>query len=222
MLGREVFLKAGCPVWQCETYDYNSTENEGTAWKEYDALIVSNWDLEEELLTNVSRLPHQNYVFWSIEAPTATWPASVNIAFNLTITYRWDSDVVLPYGWSYPKERLVDDERKTPISRESKVVKNYARGKTKLAAWFVSNCYANNGRMEYVERLQQFVQIDIYGACGTLNCSSMVAKWFDDSCREMVRTFIALLIVSNYNKLCFKIDNVVHFSCNVIINSSWR
>ena len=191
MLGREVFLKAGCPVWQCETYDYyNSSiaENNGTAWQEYDAIVISNWDLKEQnLLADVSRSPHQRYIFWSIEAPTATaTQASDNVAFNLTMSYRWDSDVVIPYGWSYPKERVMDGEsiERLPISE---VKKNYARGKTKLAAWFVSNCWATNGRLDYVERLQDFVPIDIYGHCGTLNCSSIEHKWFDDSCREMVR-----------------------------------
>ena len=39
-----------------------------------------------------------------------------------------------------------------------------------MAVWFVSNCAATNGRMEYVHQLQRHIQVDIYGNCGTLKC----------------------------------------------------
>lgn len=44
----------------------------------------------------------------------------------------------------------------------------------KLAAWVVSNCqYQPSGRKEFVDELKNYIPIDIYGKCGTLNCTSL-------------------------------------------------
>ena len=43
--------------------------------------------------------------------------------------------------------------------------------KTKLVFWMASHCKTDNKRGDYVKSLQQFIQIDIYGECGTLNCT---------------------------------------------------
>lgn len=163
-----------CPVWQCEVYDYfyNSTKSNGIRVDEYDAIIFSHptWDRRATPLPSV-RSPHQRYIFWSNEAPTYNKhgdPPPGQI-FNLTMTYKWDSDIVRPYGWIYPEESTQD------------LNINYAKGKTKLIAWFVSQCLYLNGRKEYVRRLQEFVPVDIYGRCGTLQC-----PYRNDTCREEV------------------------------------
>ncbi len=50
------------------------------------------------------RLANQRYVFWSMES--AAWRihsvAPMAEFFNWTMTYRWDSDVVAPYGYVRP------------------------------------------------------------------------------------------------------------------------
>ena len=181
-LGRNVFREAGCPVWQCEVFDYfyNSTKNNGIPLEEYDAVVFSdpNWD---RFLPPV-RSPHQRYIFWNCESPTrdSNWD-DLGGVFNLTMTYRLDSDIVMPYGWFYPKTANINKRKVKPI--------NYAQGKTKLVAWFVSNCHRLNGRLEYAKRLQDFITVDIYGKCGTLNCSAD-KTWQDDGCRDMVQTLL--------------------------------
>jgi glycoprotein 3-alpha-L-fucosyltransferase len=62
---------------------------------------------------------------------------------------------------------------------EFKRRRNYAKGKTKLAAIVVSNCEAINDRLSYVTKLSKFIPVDIYGACGTHRC--------DKSCFELVK-----------------------------------
>jgi glycoprotein 3-alpha-L-fucosyltransferase len=49
--------------------------------------------------------------------------------------------------------------------------KNYAAGKTKTAAAFISNCDAWNDRMGYIHELQKYINIDVYGGCGEHHCS---------------------------------------------------
>lgn len=78
--------------------------------------------------------------------------------------------------------------------------RNFAQNKTKKVAWFVSNCGARNGRLNYAHELQKhiqvlkfsdekpkknlisflflhiqiinpFPQVDIYGSCGAFKCS---------------------------------------------------
>lgn len=45
-----------------------------------------------------------------------------------------------------------------------------AKRKTKAAAWFVSHCNAFSKRDELARKLQEYVDVDIYGKCGTLVC----------------------------------------------------
>jgi len=78
---------------------------------------------------------------------------------NWTITHRWDSDIVHPYGWITPYDAFELMEQATAPS----AVVNYAEGKSKLIAWFVSNCNDQSGRMEYVDELSKFINVDVYG-----------------------------------------------------------
>ena len=81
---------------------------------------------------------------------------------NWTATYRTDSTIVAPY------ERFVPFANVTKLPE--KPTRNYALGKTKQAAWFVSNCGTSNGRLQYVQELQKYMQVDIYGSCGNMTC----------------------------------------------------
>ena len=48
-------------------------------------------------------------------------------------------------------------------SAEQHADRNYAAGKTKMAAWFVSNCVTKSMREVFVKGLQNF--IDVRDAC---------------------------------------------------------
>lgn len=70
--------------------------------------------------------------------------------------FRRDSTIVAPYEkWEYYDPRIKQMEQD----------RNYALNKTKKVAWFVSNCGARNGRLQFAHDLQQFIQVrstDIY------------------------------------------------------------
>lgn len=131
-IGRDGYRLAGCPVWQCETSQDRSN------LMQYDAVLFHSrgWDGSDLPAT---RSPKQRYIFFAKEAPS--WDRDseepyINTTgfFNWTMTYRWDSDVVHPYGWIEPKLR---GRNKLPIHPKVQLVQqlmnkpspiNYAAG----------------------------------------------------------------------------------------------
>ncbi len=77
--------------------------------------------------------------------------------FNLTMTYRKDSDL------SYSYYKIV----KRPYQLPVQPVVNMTR---KYIAWFVSNCATPSKREVYVSELSKHIPVDIFGACGPLKC----------------------------------------------------
>jgi hypothetical protein len=57
-----------------------------------------------------------------------------------------------------------------------------------MAAWMVSNCGTRSGRNEMVDILQKYIQIDVYGDCGTMTCPKKMDKSFQstEECLGMV------------------------------------
>jgi len=95
--------------------------------------------------------------------------------FNWTATYRADSTLVTPYErWQYYEENVKFKQQNI----------NYAANKTKKVAWFVSNCAARNGRLDYAKNLSKFIDVDIYGSCGTKSCPRASTDCYDKLNRE--------------------------------------
>lgn len=49
-------------------------------------------------------------------------------------------------------------------------------------AWFVSNCVSRSGRQDLVKHLQKYIDIDVYGECGTLSCP----RKQEEKCKKMI------------------------------------
>jgi hypothetical protein len=152
-----VLNSSTCPKvkTQCFVYPYNKYFD--TA----DAVIFYG-----ENLRNVPKKKKgQMWTFFSIESPFLysvgkQWKDK----FSWTMTYRHDSDFKYLYGIVYKRE--------TPIKR------NYSeifRKKTKNVAWAVSNCITSSKREVYIKKLQQYINVDIYGKCGKLKCGKTSA-----------------------------------------------
>lgn len=70
--------------------------------------------------------------------------------FSFFCFYRKDSTIVAPYEkWEYYDQRIKQMEQD----------RNFAQNKTKKVAWFVSNCGARNGRLNYAHELQKHIQV---------------------------------------------------------------
>ena len=107
------------------------------------------------------RPPNQAWVFFILESPAHSPDTrQYDGLFNWTMTYRRDSDIYHPYGFYTPLEA---NDKKPEAS------KDYSLGKDKLIVWTVSNCAGK--RFSYVDKLKQFVKVDIFGACGSNACS---------------------------------------------------
>ncbi|CAH1802640.1 unnamed protein product, partial [Owenia fusiformis] len=107
------------------------------------------------------RSPSQKWIFRCSEPPTnirlRKYPG-MSDAFNFTMTTRLDSDFHMYHGLY------------TINPNPPKVLPDYTRGKTKLVAWIVSHCHTRSRREVYVQKLQEFIPVDIYGRCGWLDC----------------------------------------------------
>ncbi|KRZ34254.1 Glycoprotein 3-alpha-L-fucosyltransferase A, partial [Trichinella pseudospiralis] len=140
-------LFTNCPVNNCKAVsDYRAVN-------EADAVLFRR--RAPQLTSSHHR---QIWIFYSLESP----PHSINLKslnglVNWTATYRLDSDIVAPYG-KFDKTEVsilpVDTSRKS-----------------KMVAWFVSNCHTNSRRELYVKQLQKYISVDIYGAC---NCEKIL------------------------------------------------
>lgn len=68
--------------------------------------------------------------------------------FNLTITFQYDSDVVIPYG---------QYEELSPATKAlvANLHTNNLSGKSRTITWLASNCFTSSRREEYVKELQK-------------------------------------------------------------------
>jgi len=105
--GTKWFQNVGCPVWQCDIVRSWDTNLSKTIKEEdYDAVIFFDPTWADVSQKPAKRSPHQHYVWLTYEAPgyhtyISKWNESSGF-FNWTISYRWDSDFVAPYGYFRP------------------------------------------------------------------------------------------------------------------------
>lgn len=155
-LGTLMFAKEQCPVRACNISTDLGDENTAQL-----RLLQANADLS----IVGTKPPGQIWAIWVLESPANTvdygGPADL---INWTATYRWDSTIVTPYAKFVPYVGATDRRRTEFYGR------NYAASKTKMVAWFVSNCNAKNQRLELAQELAMYVPVDIFGGCGTLDC----------------------------------------------------
>ncbi|KAK6175143.1 hypothetical protein SNE40_013665 [Patella caerulea] len=94
-----------------------------------------------------NKLPHQKWVFFSQESPIAIKSENLNsnewlFKFDLTATYRRDSDIPTPYGIIKARDG------ETPV-----IAKNYTDifiRKKMAAVWMVSHCLTHSKRESLV------------------------------------------------------------------------
>ncbi|XP_063003356.1 3-galactosyl-N-acetylglucosaminide 4-alpha-L-fucosyltransferase FUT3-like [Elgaria multicarinata webbii] len=116
-----------------------------------DVVIIHHRDVYHSpmLLPKGPRPPSQRWVWLNLESPYNSYNLHfMDNLFNLTMTYRRDSDIFSPYGWlevlQKPRQVIVPP-------------------KSKLVAWVISNWKPNLRRTKYYQVLRQHVHVDVYG-----------------------------------------------------------
>lgn len=167
--GQEPFIKSECKVRNCFVA---SSLKSGVR---YDARIVNQQMYFSDVKTmedEVHRHPDQIWLYFNLESPIVSPDYFlIGRVFNWTATYRHDSTIVAPYEkWAVKDDSIL-------ISR------NYANGKTKQVAIFVSNCETTNQRMQYVDELSKYITVHVYGACGNFSCG----REREEECFDMLK-----------------------------------
>ena len=144
-----------CPVHNCILLPMNGT------YSHVDAYLFHVFGKEKVRIPQ-NRNQKQKYIFISRESESrSTVPKYMKDIFNVTISYRSDADIPVPYGTI---------RRKPPAATRPEPFTNFAANKTGFAVWVVSHCDTPSKREVYVSKLQQYISVDVYGDCGTKDC----------------------------------------------------
>lgn len=108
-------------------------------------------------LPEVAKPPGQVWVAWSMEAE-ANYPRLANPEFmrrfDLTMTYRLNADIPIPYNCFYGSPAdFIQALRQPPRSKS----------RDRLAALFISSPFNRSGRLDYVKELMDCMEIHSYG-----------------------------------------------------------
>ncbi|KRY68518.1 Alpha-(1,3)-fucosyltransferase C [Trichinella pseudospiralis] len=163
-----------CPELKC------SIVNDRKDFNNSRAVVFHDRDVILKDLPTVRKY-NQHFVFFLMESPYHTsveaYPYLSTNFYTKTMTYRRDSDIQIPFGYV--------QKRKSPQPFDLDSWYQLAKGKTKMIAWWVSNCRTPSKREEYVAELRRYIQVDIYGNCGNFTCPrSMIKKCEEDLRRD--------------------------------------
>ena len=195
-LGPRVF--ASCPVKRCQIVDDLSQS---------DAVLISHkflWTSDAKWMKKfklpVYRTPTQKWVFVSNEPPSFRPVAPQYLRlFNMTFTYTFESDVHYPYGFAV--------RRQTPRNNNADDVGSWRYNphwsSKQDVAWVVSNCRTLSGRERYVKELAKYINVTIYGACGTnrINCTRSEGNYNNLDCYHNIEQKFKFYL-SFENSLC--------------------
>ncbi|XP_058393960.1 3-galactosyl-N-acetylglucosaminide 4-alpha-L-fucosyltransferase FUT3-like [Diceros bicornis minor] len=132
-----------------------------SAYPRADAVLVHHREISSRpraQLPPSPRPPGQRWVWFNMEPPDHCLNLkALDGFFNLTISYRRDSDIFVPYGWLEPWPGQPEDPP-PPVNLSAK---------TELVAWVVSNWRTESARVRYYEMLREHLKVDVFGRSHT-------------------------------------------------------
>lgn len=231
--GRKSLELMNCEYQNCYLVDETDYFHDLT---DYDVILFNAVEIHDSYI-NVPpiRSDNQIYVFVSLESAT-NYPITderFNSFFNYTWTYKLNSDIVYPYLiirnksgtviGPKPRMRWMKAANMAPISE---TIKERLENKITAAAWFVSNCWARNHRLEYIHGIRialskYHLALDIYGGCGERKCPQ---KSFDECLALIERDYYFYLAFENSfsedyvtEKLMYALD---HYAVPVVFGGA--
>ncbi|ROT60811.1 hypothetical protein C7M84_021584 [Penaeus vannamei] len=92
---------------------------------------------------------------------------TLNGVFNRTMYYRRDADILFNHGFIVGRG---DDASLLPRHWVREPLVHRANVTGRIAVAFISNCRARSNRLLYINELQKYTTVDVYGRCGRLKC----------------------------------------------------
>ncbi|TTQ55692.1 Alpha-(1,3)-fucosyltransferase 9 [Bagarius yarrelli] len=136
-----------------------------------DAVLIHHRDIawDKSNLPQGPRPPHQKWIWMNFESPSNTVqiPGLDNL-FNVSLSYRTDADISVPYGALVQAEDIEDF---VPSKKD------------KLVCWIVSNYRLHHKRMQYYKELQKYVKVHVYGDLFERHVSKQEYKDIISSCK---------------------------------------
>lgn len=169
--GSRIFDELQCTERRCTISD------DKASIRSAHAIIMHMRDITDPSQLPKYRTRGQRWIFYNLESPhhIEVNLTKFNGLFNWTSTYSSESDIPSPYGIYQPFARYTATTNNAinltginSIHSKGQFIKHAT--KTRLGAWFVTNCKAKNNRKEYMEALQKNMMVDIYGFCGNFKC----------------------------------------------------
>lgn len=193
-LGQDPFSQAGCSCTQCQL------TSDRTQLDRSDAVIFHSNAIDVDDMPPL-RHPHQKWIFYTFTAPVnhRRLPPQLRDKFNLTMTYRRDSDIVnrFPLGGivSTKKKNQRDSSfslppRPAPSSPPKPVPSANLNQKKKLMALIETGpCQSRSAAGPIVSALRKYISVDVYDNCKRKNCGD------ETQCNEMLRRDYKFVLV---------------------------
>ncbi|XP_044161361.1 3-galactosyl-N-acetylglucosaminide 4-alpha-L-fucosyltransferase FUT3-like [Bufo gargarizans] len=118
-----------------------------------DAVLIHHADImyDKNSLPQEPKPNFQRWIWYNMEPPRIIQNLKMlDNLFNMTMTFRRDSDIHYPYGQMEPLKKR---------GQNFTIPK-----KSKLVSWVVSKWYSGAPRIAYYEELKNHITIDVYGA----------------------------------------------------------
>lgn len=152
--GRSLSLE-GDVCWDLYRIPHCKLVDQRSLFNSADIVVFHNTELArgfQKLPIDLPRPQAQRWAWMSLEAPDPNQNLKkyANI-FNLTITYRRDADIPVPYGELLRKEA------------EGHVVEDNLVNKSSLVCWVVSNYRSHHKRSQVYKELSATVSVKVYG-----------------------------------------------------------
>jgi len=176
--------------------DYCDITIDDDRFSQADAVVYHMRDHVDIQGANSKRKAHQRFVFNLWESPAHTENLNrFKQFFNWTMTYRFQSDIITSYYSGNPYVHISSPFHQLMLKEKSMKNLNisfnkkldqltdeiFAKKKLGTAVALITNCGGSSGRMTFIQSLQKYIDVKIYGRCGescpaNRNCREFLAE----------------------------------------------
>lgn len=217
VIGQKMFIEQRCLHINCFfTYNKSLLDDDMT---NFDAVVFNVQDVRTLPANKLAMLrsPHQKYIFRSLQ-PAAKYPLCnehFEGFFNLTWTYKLDSDIPQPFINVYNAMNKIVGPKVyvdwLKVMKHNTQITKKIKSKTKAVSWILSKCSSNHKQLDFVKDLTQELRgynytVDVFGACASNKCPDGVL-W---QCYKMMeKDYYFSLILEDHVSVDFLTDTIV-------------